>query len=293
MSDSAWPALPFEECRMRRLLLLVSFLAACAGAAPLAVHGHRGAPVARPENTIPSFLEAIRAGADFVELDLAVTRDNVLVVSHDQVINLEICEGPGGKRPIREMTLEEVRRYDCGSLKPKAFPNQQAQPGARIPTFDEVLDLAKSSSIRFNIEVKSSPKTQQYTPAPEEFSRMVAGAVREHGLQKRVIVQSFDWRIVKALRAVAPELTVAALYGTGDRSYVDIARETGAQLVTPHFGAVTPEKVKAAHEAGIPIIPWTADQSADWSRLIAAGVDGIITNDPGALVAYLKERGLR
>lgn len=279
---------------MRLLLLGLIILAAMEGAQPFVVHGHRGAAAVRPENTLPSFQEAIRAGADFIEFDIQVTRDNVPVISHDPVINLEICRGPGGKHPIHELTLEEVKQYDCGSLTLKAFPRQVAVPGTRIPTLDEVLDLAKSSAIRFNIEIKSSASwPANYTLPPGELARMVVEAVRRRKLENRVLVQSFDFRVVKAVRAIAPELTVAALYGPGDRRFADIARETGAQIVTPAFKLVTPEKVKEAHAAGVQVIPWTVDTPEDWDRLIAMAVDGIITNDPGGLVAHLKAKGMR
>jgi glycerophosphoryl diester phosphodiesterase len=279
---------------MKTTILALALAASVWSAEPFVIHGHRGAPAILPENTLPSFEEAIRAGADFIELDVYATRDNVLVITHDPAINLEICQGPGGKRPIRELTLEQVRQYDCGSLKPKTFPQQKAVPGTRIPTLDEVLDLAKSSNVRFNIEIKSNEKWKDLTPSPDEISRMVAETVRKHKLERRAMVQSFDFRVVKAMRAVAPSLTVAALYGApGDRSFVDIARETRAQIVTPNFQLVTPEKVKAAHDAGIQVIPWTVDTPDGWDRLIEAGVDGIITNDPGALAAHLKKKGRR
>ncbi len=249
--------------------------------------------VAYPENTIAAFEEGIRAGADYIELDVLATRDNVLVVTHDPVINLKICKGPGGSRPIREMTLEEVRQFDCGSLPHPDFPRQKAVPGARIPTLDEVLALAKSSNIKFNIEIKSTLQWKNYTPPPEEFSRMVIAAVRKHKLEDRVLLQSFDFRVVKAARAAAPDLTVAALYTGGDRSLVDIARETGVGMVNPNFRLVTPAKIAEAHRAGIQVMAWTPDTPADWDRLIEAGVDGIITNDPAGLIAHLKKRGLR
>jgi glycerophosphoryl diester phosphodiesterase len=279
---------------MKTLAFYLLFLTAAAGASPrIVVHGHRGAAALRPENTIPSFEEAIRGGADFIEMDVAVTSDNVLVISHDPVVNLEICTGVGGRRPIHELTFEQVRQYDCGSLTRKAFPRQTPVPGARIPTLDEVLDLAKSSAIKFNIEIKSSPDWHNYTLPPDELSRAVVGAVRKHKLAKRVLLQSFDFRVVKAVRAIAPDLDVAALYGPGDRTFTDVARETGARTVTPLHTLVTPEKLKAAHDAGIRVIPWTADKQEDWDRLIDMGVDGIITNDPGALVRHLKTRGKR
>ena len=92
------------------------------------VQGHRGARAVLPENTLPAFEHAIGAGADVLELDLAVTRDNVLVASHDPVLNPEICRGPKAGAVIRELTLEELRRYDCGSLRNPQFPRQQPVP---------------------------------------------------------------------------------------------------------------------------------------------------------------------
>jgi glycerophosphoryl diester phosphodiesterase len=248
----------------------------------------------RPENTIPSFQEAIRAGADFIELDVYATRDDVLVVAHDPAINTEICTGAGGKRPIREMTLAEVRQYDCGLANTKSFPRQVALPGTRIPTLDEVLDLGKTSSkIKFNVEIKSSEKMKEMVLPPAEISRRVVDAIRRHKLESRAMIQSFDFRVVKATRKIAPTFTVAALYGPGERDFVDIARENDVKLVTPNFRLVTSEKVKAAHQAGVRIIPWTVDAPEDWDRMIGAGVDGIITNDPEGLVKHLQQKGLR
>jgi glycerophosphoryl diester phosphodiesterase len=259
----------------------------------IAVHGHRGAAAVRPENTISSFKEALRVGADYLELDVYPSRDNVLVVTHDPTINPEFCTGGEPKRAVHDMTLAELRRYDCGSGHRRSYPQQKSVPGAGIPTFDEVLDLAKGTEARFNIEIKSSENWKDYTLPPGQIARLVVECVRKHGLEKRVIVQSFDFRVVKAARALAPDFLLAALWSSGERSFVDIAQETGAQMVTPEFKLVTPERVKEAHAAGIQVVPWTVDTPEDWDRLIAAGVDGIITNDPGACVAHLKARGLR
>lgn len=276
-------------------LFALAMLAAAATAAPrILVHGHRGAAAVRPENTLPSFEEAIRAGADYLELDVYASRDNVLVVAHDPEINPDICTGPGGKQPIRSLTVAQLRQYDCGGIRAKAFPRRTPMSGARIPTLDEVFALAvKHPAIRFNIEIKSSEKWTEYTPQPAAFCRMVAAAIRKHHLAKRVLVQSFDFRIVKAMKTVAPEFELAALYGPGERSFVDIARETGVKMVNPNLRLVTAAKVKEAHAAGVRVMAWTADTPEEWDRLIAMGVDGIITNDPAGLIAYLKSKGLR
>ncbi len=272
-------------------MLLISTIVS--SAAPIAVHGHRGARALRPENTLPAFEYAIAAGVDVLELDLAVTRDNVLVVSHDPRMNPAICQGPQGTRVIREMTLVELRRWDCGALRNPQFPLQQTVAGTRVPTLDEVFALAPRGTFGFNIETKSFPNEPALTPAPEEFARMLAETVRRHKLESRVIVQSFDFRTLLAMKKIAPELKLSALYGVGAFDFVAVAREAGASIVSPEYRTVTPEKVRAAHKAGLQVVPWTANAPADWDRLIAAGVDAIITDDPAALIAHLKRRGLR
>lgn len=262
-------------------------------AAQIQVHGHRGARAVLPENTIPAFEHAIEAGADAIELDLAVTRDNVLVVSHDPVLNPRICRSPGGSPVIRELALEQLRRWDCGSLREPDFPRQRPVPGARIPTLGEVLALAGRGNFLFNIETKISPDKPQYTPAPEEFARLVLEAVRRHKLESRVMLQSFDYRTLHAMKRLAPAIPRAALFSRDERDFTTVAREAEATMVSPHYSLVTPEKVRRARQAGIPVIAWTANEEAVWAQLVEAGVDGIITDDPAGLIDYLRKRGLR
>jgi glycerophosphoryl diester phosphodiesterase len=268
-------------------------LLAASVSARIAVHGHRGARAVLPENTLPAFEHAIEAGADFLELDVLVTRDGVPVVVHDPVLNPAICQGPEGSRVVRELTLDQLRRFDCGAQKNPLFPQQRPLPGTRIPTLDEVLALAPRGGFGFNIEMKSFPDKPQYAPPPEEFALLVLGAIRRHQLERRVIVQSFDFRTLHAMRRLAPDIQLAALWSAGARDFVSIAREADAEIVAPQYRLVTPEQVQAAHRAGLQVIPWTVNDAEDWDRLIAAGVDGIITDDPAALIAHLKQRGLR
>lgn len=266
---------------------------ATAMAAEIQVHGHRGARAVLPENTLPAFEYAIEVGADAIELDLAVTRDNVLVVSHDPMLNPAICKSPGGSPVIRRLTLAELRRWDCGSLRNPEFPRQKPVPGAQIPTLDEVLALADRGDFLFNIETKLAADHPEYTPPPEEFARLVVEAVRRRKLESRVIVQSFDFRTLHAMKKLAPGIPLAALYSRDDRDFVSMAREAGAGIIAPHYSLVTLERVAAAHQAGLKVIPWTANDERVWEALVAADVDGIITDDPAALIDYLKRRGLR
>jgi len=257
------------------------------------VHGHRGARAIYPENTIPAFTYAIEAGADALEMDLAVTKDNVLVVSHDPYINPEICTGPHPGAFIRKLTLAELREYDCGALKNPRFPRQQTAPGARIPTLEEVLGLASRRSFQFDIEIKSFPDQPELTPTPEVFARLLLEEIRAHRLETRVVVQSFDFRVLHAMKRLAPEIRLAALWEGDAQPFESIARAAEADIISPEFKLVTAGQVRAAHVHNLDVVPWTANTAEDWQRLIDAGVDGIITDDPAALIAYLEANGLR
>ena len=257
------------------------------------VHGHRGARAVYPENTLPAFEYAIKQGADVLEMDLAVTKDGVLVISHDPHINPEICTGPHPGIAIHQLTLAELKQYDCGALKNPRFPSQRPVPGTRIPTLDEVLNLAPSGTFQFNIETKSFPDRPELTPTPEVFARLMLDRIRTHKVEPRVIMQSFDFRTLHAMKKLAPEIRLAALYEGSPRPFVEIAKEAGATIISPFYELVTPEQVKASHAAGLEVVPWTANTPQAWQTLIGAGVDAIITDDPAALIGYLKAHGLR
>jgi glycerophosphoryl diester phosphodiesterase len=254
------------------------------------VHGHRGARALRPENTLPAFEYAIAQGVDALELDMAVTKDNVLVISHDPLLHPPVCSGPVPEAVIHELTLAQVREWDCGKVQNPAFPRQQTVPGTRMPTLDEVFALAPKGKLLFNIETKIFADHPELTPSPEEFVRLVLEVVRKHRLESRVILQSFDFRTLHAMKRAAPEIALSALYSGDPKDFTAIAKETGAEIVSPEFHLVTPEQVREAHAAGLQVVPWTADTPEDWDRLVAAGVDAIITDDPAALLERLGRR---
>jgi glycerophosphoryl diester phosphodiesterase len=156
-----------------------------------------------------------------------------------------------------------------------------------------VLSLSARGDFHFNIETKLSASAPDLAPPPDEFARLVLDVVRRHKLESRVIVQSFDFRTLHALGRMAPEIRLCALVSEAGADYVAAARDAGAIIIAPEHRSVTAEKVAAAHEAGLDVVPWTANEPADWDRLIKAGVDGIITDDPAALVEHLKGLGLR
>jgi len=264
-----------------------------AGAERIQVHGHRGARAVLPENTIPAFEYAIKQGVDVLELDVAVTIDNVLVVSHDPKLNPEFCRGPGGSNVIRQLTLEQLKQWDCGALKNPEFPKQQPVPGTRVPTLDEVFALAPRGDFGFNVETKIFKDEPELTPPPEEFARMLVEAIRRHKLEQRVIVQSFDFRTLHAVKKLAPEIPLSALYSGLPKDYVKIARQAEAGIVSPHWRLVSKGRVEKAHKAGLKVVPWTANQPNEWDKMVRAGVDAIITDDPSELISWLRARGLR
>lgn len=257
------------------------------------VHGHRGARALFPENTLPGFVHAIEAGADFIELDVLATADDTLVACHDPVLRRRIYSGPFGTRVVRRMTLADLKRWDCGTRRNPLFRKQSPVPGTRIPTLAEVLDLASIDGFKFNIEVKTTPKRPHLTPPPELYAELVIALVRERRLEGRVRVQSFDFRVLACVRALAPEIPVAALCGLRGRDLVALAAVAGVSIVAPYHRAVTRRRVAEAHKAGLRVIPWTANRPRDWDRLARAGVDGIITDDPAGLLRHLGrlERG--
>jgi glycerophosphoryl diester phosphodiesterase len=280
---------------MRTLLILFMTMGSVAAAAAprIEVHGHRGTRGMRPENTIPAFEYAIAHGVDVLELDMYVTKDNVVVVSHDPTLHAPICTGPKPTVTIKDSTLAELRQWDCGATKNPQFKRQEPVPGTRIPTLDDVFNLASKGSFRFNIETKSEVDHPEWTPEPREFVERVLEVIRKHHLEKRVILQSFDFRTLHEMKKLAPEIELAALYSGKPKSFVEIGKEGGALWVSPEYRLVTPQEVAAAHAAGMKVVPWTANDAAAWDRLIAAGVDAIISDYPADLIDHLKAKGLR
>jgi glycerophosphoryl diester phosphodiesterase len=279
---------------MRTLTLLLCLGLQAFAANKILVHGHRGARAVLPENTMPAFEYAIGVGVDVLELDLAVTKDNVLVVSHDPHVNPTICKDVQGKVAIRDLTFAELERFDCGARQNPLFPKQKPVPGTRIPKLDDVLALADRGKFHFNVETKIFAKYPELTPSPEEFARLVLDAVKKRRLIDRVILQSFDFRTLHAMKKLEPRMRLSALFETASsKSFTEIAREAGARIVSPKYPLVTKAEVDAAHAAGLQVVPWTANTREDWAKLADAGVDAIISDDPAELIAYLKEMSPR
>ncbi len=315
---------------MRRIWL-VSLLLAALPAHAFDLQGHRGARGLAPENTLEAFETALRIGVATLELDLAMTKDDVLVVSHDRRLNADFTRGLDGRfldaqgPAIRSLTLAEVQRYDVGRLKPRSntaanFPEQKAADGARIPALTEVFDLVKRSGathVRFNIETKITPTSGAETPDPDIFAAALARAVREAGLTGRATIQSFDWRTLIAIRRIAPEIERVCLSAEAltfdsvkrgeagpspwlagldiddySGSVPRLVQAAGCAVWSPLHRNAKGDDVKAAQALGLKVIPWTVNERADMEKLIALGVDGIITDYPDRLRAVMAEKAM-
>ncbi len=268
------------------------------------VQGHRGARGVLPENTMEAFSYALQVGSDFIELDVGVTKDDVVVVSHDPVLNNEICLDPKGNRIrsnilIRETLFAELQKYDCGTLKNARFPKQKPVPGAKIPSLEEVfawinsLEAPAAKRVQFNIETKSVPSHPELTPSPKKFAKLLYSLIKKYNLENRVIVQSFDHRTLVEMRKLSKKIRMSALFGGNLLSYSKIAKGLGAVYVSPNLHWVTKPIVEDIHKAGLKVSPWTANTVEDWTRLVSIGVDSIITDYPKDLIEFLKSNGLR
>ncbi len=156
------------------------------------------------------------------------------------------------------------------------------------PTLEDVLALSSLGAFEYDLEIKTW-QGPPACPSPEEFVRLVLDKIRAYHLENRVVVMSFDFEVLRAMRRAAPAIRLSALTDADPRDFHEIAREAAsAEIVAPQFALVTAAKVSAAHAAGMQVVPWTANSPNEWNRLIAAHVDGIITDDPAALIAYLR-----
>lgn len=285
----------------------ILFLALLAAAVPAlaadfklpAVHGHRGSRGTVPENTLPAFEAALLGGADVLEMDLGVTKDGVVVVSHEPDVTPERCLDADGKKldkpvPLRDLTLAQLKKYDCGTLLNPRFPQQIGVPGTPMPTLGEVFDMVKKSGYpaaaraEFNIETKIYPSEPELTPSPEEFARLVTEVVRKHGLEARVMVQSFDVRTLRAVKKLAPAIRTSQLTYESLVDIVPALKNSRVDIWSPNYRWITLEAVREAQAAGIKVAPWTINTRKEWDTAIAAGVDAIITDYPAALVEHLE-----
>ena len=269
---------------------------------PLVV-GHRGARARFPENTLPAVRHALSAGADGVEIDVRVTADDVLVLSHDATLPPSRCRTFDGRRAsaglaIRGLSLEALRRFDCGAVTDPAFPAQRAVRGTPIPTLAEVLDLLSAPEpeaarqATLFLELKHEEGSRVPSPDRDHFARLVVDLLKERGFAGRTLVLSFDHTLLRSVRSLEPALRTMPLVDAGI-DLAALARREEAAWIGARHGRLTAASVEAVHGAGAKVFAWTANAPRDQDRLAAVGVDALGTDDPQALVERWKKRGPR
>lgn len=282
-----------------RFFLLLSLITTFTIAKEIHVQGHRGARAVLPENTLEGFQYAINLGVEVLEFDLAVTRDDQVIISHDPVVNTKICHFNRQNFPFSSLTLKQVKKIDCGSKKNPNFPKQKSIPKARIPTLAELFEMVKKSqssfakTVQFNIEIKIFPQYPSLTPGPKKFAKLTYDVIKKYGMVERSIIQSFDYRPLVAIKALDSRLRLAFLNGQSLPDFVPIAQSLKAHIISPNQHWITKHQVQALRKIGIQTIPWTANTEKEWAHLVQMGVDGIITDDPEGLIRWLKKQGLR
>jgi glycerophosphoryl diester phosphodiesterase len=295
------------------------------------LQGHRGARGLWPENTLGGFARTLALGVCGVELDCAVTRDGVVVVTHDPELNPDCTRDAHGQflsasgPAIRELTYAQLQAYDVGRMRPGSdyaarFPHQQPLDGERIPRLTEVLSLIRSrgnAQVRVAIEVKTFPDQPHLTPAPEPFVQALALDVERTGSAALVEILAFDWRVLRAARQRLPGVAITALteqQGSADtvqlgapqpspwlggfdpedfaRSVPRLVHATGAGTWGPDYLDLDAARVAEAHALGLRVVPWTVNEPQDLERLLAIKVDGMVSDRPDLMRALLERKGM-
>ena len=260
------------------------------------LQGHRGARGLYPENTIPAFLNAIDLGVTTLEMDVVITRDRQVLVSHEPWMNKEICLDSTGevitgnekRYNIYSMTYSQVAKFDCGSLGNKGFPEQRAMQAYK-PKLEEVIRVVEkyvrdfaNYEVDYNIEIKSSPDGDSiYHPPPAEYSDIVYQLVEQYLPWSRVVIQSFDIRVLKYWHSRYPHVRLALLVGNLRSPSANLSLlGFNPQIYSPQYRLLSKETVKDLHAKHLRVIPWTVNDKKVMEELAGWNVDGLITDYP-------------
>lgn len=304
------------------------FLTSSAMAFDLA--GHRGARGLAPENTLPAFAAALSIGVTALELDTAITKDGVIVISHDQALNPNIARDKSGKwvgNPgplIKSLTFEELQQYDVGRLNPntnyaKIFPEQKAMDGTRIPRLADLFAMVKKANnkqVRFYVEIKYSPRKPDETLDPETSATKVVELIQKEGMEGRVSILCFDWRVLQTVQKIVPG--IPTVYLSVQQRSMDTIHEysrenspwtagfqikdcgsvprmvkaAAGRVWSPYFQELTEAKLKEAHKLGLKVGVWTVNEEWQIKKMIDLGVDGITSDRPDIVRRIMAERGM-
>ena len=317
----------FRRTALIAISILMTAMPAFAADRSLDMEAHRGGRALKPENTLASFANALSLGVDTLELDMGVTKDGVIVVSHDRWLSPDLARDAKGEYvappgiPYIQLTLDQVKSYDVGVIRPgsdyaRQFPDQTPIPGTSIPTLAEVFALVRKSGnthVRLNIETKLNPLIPD-APDPERFVTLVLDLLKRENFADRVMVQSFDWRTLQLVQQRAP--SIPTVYLTSQASFfanvfldkpspwtagfdpmryggsVPAAiKAAGGKVWSPYYKDADKKTVAEAHRLGLQVIVWTVNERKEIADQIDLGVDGIISDRPDLLRKVAAEKG--
>ncbi|TFD82119.1 glycerophosphodiester phosphodiesterase family protein [Cryobacterium fucosi] len=292
------------------------------------LQAHRGGRGEWTEESTAAFARSLEVGVSTLELDTHLTRDDQVVVWHDDIMTAAKCADtapvfagdpafPYAGDRVRDLTLAQIRTMDCGFQQLPGFPTQTAIAGNRIALLQDVFGLVDdydAERVRLNVETKVEVAGPDGADEMAALTRAVVGEIEGSGLAERTTVQSFDWASLNLTREIAPDLALVALssgddwLGVGapgvspnlggidiDTFHGSLAQAAAAQgydVISPSFASATPAMIAEAHSLGLPVIPWTVNEPADVTTLMDEGVDGIITDYPTRVRQIMADRGL-
>lgn len=260
--------------------------------------GHRGSRGFMPENTIASMKKAIEDGANFIEVDIQISKDKKVMVAHDPHINRQISLLPdGGEIPeadahkylLHAMPYDSIRQFDVGTRPHEGFP-QQSKFRTYIPLLGELIDSVEQftktkgyTPVIYNIEIKARPDQDGvYQPAPAEYIDLVMNVIKSKNIDNRFYIQSFDIRQIQEVHARYPGVITGFLTSNKEATLEENLTSIGftPDIYSPNYKLATKELVDQCHEKGMKFVPWTVNTLEEMQEMVDLGVDGIITDYP-------------
>ncbi|MBV7270416.1 glycerophosphodiester phosphodiesterase [Winogradskyella sp. WHY3] len=273
----------------------------CNSGKQIDIQGHRGCRGLLPENTLPAFEKAIDLGVNTLELDIAITKNNKVVVSHEPFMSRAICfNAEGNEIPdsmdmyynLYKMTHREIKQFDCGSKFHPSYPDQKKLKTYK-PLLSEVFELvkAKRSDVHFNVEIKSKVEYYGiYTPYPENYVKIVLDEIKDYGMFNRINLQSFDLAILEEVKKQAPKMKVALLVDEDEIIKTKLEKLSyKPEIISPYYKLLTQNEVREFQSRSFQVIPWTINSEDNMKQMIHWEVDGIITDYPDRLIKILSE----
>lgn len=271
------------------------------------IQGHRGCRGLMPENTIEAFLNAIDIGVHTLEMDVVISADMEVIVSHEPYFNHEISTGPDGLEITKDnelqfnlfqMNVDEIKSFDVGQKVHPRFPNQKKITCFK-PTLSEVITQSEmhvseiiSRPVHYNIEIKRQKEYDNiYHPDSPTFAALVYKVIDSHGVKERTTIQSFDVESLQEIKKMDASISQALLVDIKE-NYKEKLDVLGyiPEILSPHFFLVNDELIKFCNTKGMKLIPWTVNEIKHIERMLDLGVDGIISDYPDRIVQIIQQK---